>query len=115
MGTKPLTARTVETARPRYNADSVAVRTEMPDGANHGLRLVLFPTGRRSWIVRYRFQGRQRKLTLPGFFTLAEARKAVARRCWRWSVASTPPLNSLTRLRRSARKLPNRKAKLSTI
>ena len=49
---------------------------KLPDGASHGLRLVLHPTGRKSWIVRYRFKGRQRKLTLPGFPSLAEARKA---------------------------------------
>jgi integrase len=39
-------------------------RYEVPDGGCAGLRVVVFPSRRRSFIVRYRFRGLQRKLTL---------------------------------------------------
>jgi integrase len=39
-------------------------RYEVPDGGCHGLRVVVFPSKRKSFIVRYRFRGLQRKLTL---------------------------------------------------
>jgi integrase len=67
------------------------VLTELSDAGCRGLRLCLHPTGRRVWIVRYRFGGRSRKLTLGGAIvldkgedpgehalTLSAARKAAA-------------------------------------
>ena len=39
-------------------------RHEVSDSGCAGLRVVVFPTGRKSFIVRYRFRGLQRKLTL---------------------------------------------------
>src|SRR5262245_31415918 len=39
-------------------------RYEVPDGGCTGLRVVVFPTRRKSFVVRYRFRGLQRKLTL---------------------------------------------------
>jgi integrase len=39
-------------------------RYEVPDGGCQGLRVVVFPSKRKSFIVRYRFRGLQRKLTL---------------------------------------------------
>jgi integrase len=53
-----------------------AKRREIPDGGCRSLFLVLQPSGRKCWAVRYRFGGRTRKLTLDSGLTLAEARKA---------------------------------------
>lgn len=44
-----------------------AKRREIPDGRIRGLYLMLTPNGAKSWIVRYRFAGGQRKLTLGGY------------------------------------------------
>ena len=68
--TKKLTALKVEQARPR------ATRTETPDGGCAGLYLVVQPSGKRSWAVRYRRKadGRPRKITLDGSLSLAAAR-----------------------------------------
>jgi Arm DNA-binding domain len=53
-----------------------AKRYEKPAG--HGLYVVVQPSGRKSYALRYRFAGKTRKLTLPGGLTLAAARKAAA-------------------------------------
>ncbi|EIM26831.1 tyrosine-type recombinase/integrase [Microvirga lotononidis] len=55
-----------------------AKRVEIPDGALVGLYLVIQPSGARSWAVRYRADGKPRKLTLAPFprMGLADARKA---------------------------------------
>jgi integrase len=58
---KPLTTRSVEAAK----ADPDKRRRELPDGAQTGLYLVVHPTGRKTWAVRYRFRGKPQKLTLP--------------------------------------------------
>src|SRR5262245_56353372 len=65
---KALTAKTIENIKP------TEARREIPDGGCRGLYLVVQPTGRTSWAVRYRFEGKPRKLTL-GNLTLAEARR----------------------------------------
>jgi integrase len=67
---KPLTAKRIENLRP------AAHRQEIPDSGCRGLYLVLQPSGRRAWAVRYRFGGKTRKLTLDAGLTLAEARRA---------------------------------------
>ncbi|MGA8974037.1 MAG: Arm DNA-binding domain-containing protein, partial [Pseudolabrys sp.] len=41
-------------------------RYEIPDGAQRGLLVAVFPSGKKSFIVRYRFGGIKRKLTLGG-------------------------------------------------
>ncbi len=51
------------------------VRREIPDPGCAGLYLVLQPSGVQSWAVRYRYEGKPRKLTLSGGITLAAARK----------------------------------------
>jgi integrase len=51
-------------------------RREIPDSGCRGLYLIVQPTGRKAWAVRYRFEGKTRKLTLDSGLTLAEARKA---------------------------------------
>ena len=79
---KALTARTVETAKPKRNGAGATVRTEIPDAACLGLYLIVQPTGARSWALRYRNRGRPAKLTLGtagvGGLTLAAARVAAA-------------------------------------
>jgi len=52
-------------------------RCEIPDGGKCGLYLIVQPSGKKSWAVRYRrlSDGRPRKLTLDGFPSLALARK----------------------------------------
>src|SRR5262249_49762857 len=52
-------------------------RYEVPDGGQRDLLVVVFPSGKKSFIVRYRFGGIKRKLTL-GDIGLAAARKAAA-------------------------------------
>jgi integrase len=56
------------------NLKKSAKRREIPDG--NGLYVVVQPSGRKSYAVRYRFGGRPRKLTLPGALSLKAARKA---------------------------------------
>lgn len=58
MHTQMLTSRTLETIKPGPSREEIADR-HLP-----GLYLVLQPSGRRSWAVRYRHQGRSRKHTL---------------------------------------------------
>jgi integrase len=67
----PLTALKIERLKPR------ADRYEIADGGQRGLKLVVFPSGAKSFVVRYRFGGRKKKLTL-GQIPLAAARKAAA-------------------------------------
>jgi integrase len=55
---KPLTPITIANLCARVK------RYEVPDGGCAGLRVVVFPTKKKSFIVRYRFRGLQRKLTL---------------------------------------------------
>jgi integrase len=70
---KALTDITIQNLRPR------AARYEVPDPGARGLRVVIQPSGRKSFAVRYRnAAGRARKLTLPGGITLAAARKLAA-------------------------------------
>jgi len=56
-----LTDRLVTQAKPAPS------RLELPDSLVPGLRLVLQPSGRRSWAVRYRLNGRTAKYTLGSF------------------------------------------------
>src|SRR5262245_62267784 len=65
-----LTTKLVENIKP------AAVRREIPDSGCRGLYLVVQPTGRKAWAVRYRCAGVTRKLTLDPGLSLAEARKA---------------------------------------
>jgi integrase len=65
-----LTAKAIENIKP------TAQRREIPDPGCAGLYLVVQPSGRKSWAVRYRFAGKPRKLTLAGFTDLADARAA---------------------------------------
>ena len=60
------------------NARAESRRREIPDAGCRGLYLVVQPSGRKSWAVRYRFAGKPRKVTLDGALTLAAALKAAA-------------------------------------
>ena len=68
-----LTAISIENARPR------AQRYAIADSGCRGLYLNVYPTGRKSWSVRYRFGGISRNLTLDGFPSLAQARIAATK------------------------------------
>ena len=48
------------------------MRYEKPDGK--GLFVVVHPTGKKSYAVRFRVHGKTKKLTLPKGISLAEAR-----------------------------------------
>jgi integrase len=51
------------------------VRREIPIPGAQGLYCVIQPSGKKSFAVRYRFNGKTRKLTLSGGVTLKGARK----------------------------------------
>jgi integrase len=68
--TKTLTAKSVE------NIKAGSARQEIPDAGCRGLYLVVQTSGLKSWAVRYRYDGRPKKLTLDRALTLAAARKA---------------------------------------
>jgi integrase len=51
-------------------------RLEIPDGKQGGLYLIIQPSGRKRFCVRYRVNGRPAKLTLKPGLSLADARKA---------------------------------------
>jgi integrase len=70
-----LTDATVRALRP---AD---VRCDVPDGRVPGLYLSVLPSGRKQWTLRYRTQGKQRRLVLGEYgdapkLTLSKAREA---------------------------------------
>jgi len=50
-------------------------RREIPDLGCAGLYVIVQPSGKKSYAVRFRFDGRPKKLTLPRGLTLAAARK----------------------------------------
>ena len=66
---KKLTALKVE------QAGDPRKRVEIPDAGKPGLYLVIQPSRKKSWAVRYRFKGQAKKLTLDGFPSLGTARK----------------------------------------
>jgi integrase len=53
-------------------------RREIPDPGARGLYVIVQPSGRKSFAVRYRVGGAPRKLTLTAGMSLAAARKAAA-------------------------------------
>lgn len=70
---RAFTALTVENMKP-----DTKKRREVPDPALSGLYLIVQPTGAKSWALRYRHEGRPRKMTLGSWpvMTLAQARAA---------------------------------------
>lgn len=67
---KRLTDISIRNLKPR------ATRREVPDGS--GLYVIVQPSGKKSYAVRYRYAGKPRKVTFPGTLTLKAARKAAA-------------------------------------
>jgi integrase len=68
-----LTAKAVENIKP---SDA---RREVPDGEIRGMYLVVQPSGAKSYVLRYRYAGKPRKLTIgPAEIGLGEARKLAA-------------------------------------
>jgi integrase len=65
---------TIRQAAPR------AERYELKDSERPGLRVVIFPTGRKSFLYRYSFGGEYRKLTLGQYGTMTLAQAIAARR-----------------------------------
>ena len=72
---RDFTAKTVENLKP-----NPATRLEIPDPGLTGLYLVVQPSGRKSWAVRYRHAGRPRKFTLGRYpvLSLADARRSAS-------------------------------------
>jgi Arm DNA-binding domain len=72
--TKPLTAVAIRALKPQPQP------YEVSDGGCTGLRVVIFPTGAKSFIHRFRREGVPKKATLGSAdsLTLAEARRQVA-------------------------------------
>jgi integrase len=60
------------------NLKAAATRREIPDAGARGLYAIVQPSGVKSYAVRYRFGGKNRKLTLQAGIGLAAARKAAA-------------------------------------
>lgn len=59
-----MTVASVLTIKAVENAKPGASRREIPDGAVVGHYLVVQPSGAKSWALRYRFDGKPRKLTI---------------------------------------------------
>jgi len=72
---KPLTQIAVD------NLKVGPARREVPDGKENGLYFVLQPTGKAGWALRYRFNGKTRKLTIGSYpaIGLAKARAEAAK------------------------------------
>lgn len=72
---KPLTQIAIDNLKPGL------ARREVPDGKESGLYLVIHPTGRMAWALRYRFSGMPRKYTIGPYpaVGLAKARTEAAR------------------------------------
>jgi hypothetical protein len=96
--TRALTSRSVETMKL-----PAAGRMEVPDGILLGLYFVLQPTGGRSWAVRYRYQGRPRKLTLGSYPAIElGAARALARQALQLAAAGRDPAGEKKEQRRAA-------------
>ncbi|TIW02248.1 MAG: DUF4102 domain-containing protein, partial [Mesorhizobium sp.] len=51
-------------------------RLEIPDAVLPGLFLIVQPTGRKAWALRYRHRGKPRKLTLGNYLAGSDEKKA---------------------------------------
>jgi integrase len=75
-----------------------AIRREIPDQHQRGLYCIVQPTGAKVFAVRYRFDGRPRKLTLQPGISLAAARKEAADALYQVQ-QGTDPAEAKTRAR----------------
>lgn len=94
-----LTALSIEAVRPK------AARFEMPDGKVGGLRLVVQPSGHKSWALRYSLNGRNRKLTLGPYskesLGLEAARKLASQRLLEFRTGRDPAAEKAEARRRA--------------
>jgi len=67
-----------------------AKRLEIPDGKQAGLYLVLQPSGRRRFAIRYRISGTPKKLTLKSGLSLADARRLAAEAMYQVQIGNDP-------------------------
>ena len=59
-----LTDLSVKGAKPRKGEGDQLLRNEVPDGGLPGFYLIVQPSGKKSWAVRYRYQRQARKFTI---------------------------------------------------
>jgi len=85
MATK-LTAKSIENIKP------TKTRQEIADELLTGLFLIVQPTGKKSWAVRYRIHGKSKKYTIGAYpiFTLAKARELAAAALRQVAVGADP-------------------------
>ena len=72
------------------NLKPATTRREIPDQHQRGLYCIVQPTGAKVFAVRYRFDGRPRKLTLQPGISLAAARKEAADALYQVQQGSDP-------------------------
>src|SRR5262245_7032987 len=65
-------------------------RIEIADAGQRGLYLIVQPSGQRGFAVRYRFNGKPRKLTLKAGVSLADARRLAADAMYAVQTGSDP-------------------------
>jgi integrase len=65
-------------------------RVEIPDGKQAGLYLIVQPSGRRRFAIRYRINGSPKKLTLKSGISLADARRLAAEAMYRVETGIDP-------------------------
>jgi integrase len=65
-------------------------RYEVSDPQQRGLRVAVYPTGRRTFIVRYRYGGRSKKLTLQPGINIGQARKLASDALFQVSQGTDP-------------------------
>ncbi|WP_167509930.1 MULTISPECIES: site-specific integrase [unclassified Mesorhizobium] len=74
---KALTSATLTKLKPtKKNKEGEVVRQEIPDGILPGLYFVIQPTGGKSWAVRYRHNGKPKKLALGNYLAGLDEKKA---------------------------------------
>ncbi len=83
---------TMLTERAIWSLRPTAVRREIADKSQPGLRLIQQPSGALSWAVRFRYGGRPKKVTLGPYeaLSLGEARKRAAKAAGPWPMVATP-------------------------
>jgi integrase len=72
------------------NVKPAAKRVEIPDGGQRGLYLIVQPSGKRSFALRYRLNGKPCKLTLAPGLSLADARRRAAEIMYQVEIGSDP-------------------------
>ena len=72
-------------------------RYEISDPQQRGLRVTVHPSGRRTYVVRYRYAGRPKKLTLQAGITIEQARKLAADALFQVSQGADPAAEKAVR------------------